>query len=244
MILFLLPLPLFVGAASAVAPQTSNASATVDGDFLSVTSWHAQTLTNVSWDIPDSTQDARHLIVFTWDEEATEEAWWPSFTDNISSRAVSPPSSTTSSYVPNVGGEEVVECTFQDYAFDSQSGDAFSTDENRELVSVDLADGRTWWYTASLGQERPNATTATSGVGQASVLLSEPGFYTVCLLLISGDDDDTDQRCPDEECVHITVYQPPYNFLEASYVVMPVVAPPFDRLLYLVQPCYFTRRYV
>lgn len=164
------------------------------------------------------------MIVFIWDEEATEEAWWLSNTDNVSSRAVSPPSSTASDsrYVPYIGGEEIVECTFQDDAFDSRSDDAFITDENRELVSVDLADGHTWWYTASLSQERPNATTATSGVGQASVLLSEPGFYTACLLLVTGGDDSSDERCPDEECVNITVYQPPYNFLEASFVLVPV----------------------
>ncbi|CAM9280664.1 unnamed protein product, partial [Pylaiella littoralis] len=218
--IFLLTVLLVVVAASAVEPQTSSASATADGNFLSVTSWHARTLTNISWNIPDPTQDARHLIVFIWDEEATEEAWWLSDNDNISSRAVSPPSSTASDsrYVPYIGGEEIVECTFQDDAFDSRSDDAFITDENRELVSVDLADGHTWWYTASLSQERPNATTATSGVGQASVLLSEPGFYTACLLLVTGGDDSSDERCPDEECVNITVYQPPYNFLEASFI--------------------------
>lgn len=230
MLSFLLTVLLLVEAVSGGAPQTTNASATVDGNFLSVTSWHARTLTNVSWNIPDSIQDATHLIVFTWDEEATEEAWWLSFTDNISSRAVSRPSSTESdsSFLPD-GDEGAFECTFQEDAFDSQSDDAFNTDDNREHISVDLTDGRTWWYTASLGQERLNVTTATSGVGQASVLLSEPGFYTACLLLISAGDDDSDERCPDQECVDITVYQPPYNFLEASFVVTRVVAPRFDR---------------
>lgn len=244
MMSFLLIVLLLVEAVSAGAPQTSNASATVDGNFLSVTSWHARTLTNVSWNIPDSTQDARHLIVFTWDEEATEEAWWLSFTDNISSRAVSPPSASASSSAPPNAGDFVVACTFQEDAFDSQSDDTFNTNGNRERISVDLADGRTWWYTASLSQERPNATTATSGVGQASVLLSEPGFYTACLLLLTAGGDDSHYECPDQECVDITVYQPPYNFLEASLVVMRAVAPRFDRSCYDFNLVIFTCRYV
>lgn len=207
----LLLLLVLVGPARAVEPKTSNSSVTVDGELLSVTSWHARTLTNVSWEIPLSRRNATHLIVVTWDEEATEEAWWPPDTDT-NSRAESPPSSTTSStYFPSIGEDLLLNvCTYSSDAFDSPSSDAFVTDANRALVSVDLADERTWWFIASLGQDKPNATSSTSGVGQASVLLSEPGFYTACMLLVIGDDE----TCPTEECVDVTVYQPPNDFLE------------------------------
>lgn len=199
--------------ACAVEPQTSNSSATVNGDLLSVTSWHARTLTNVSWEIPSLRQNFTHLIVVTWDEESTEETWWPSDPDD-NSRAESPPSSTMySTYVPSIGEDERPgACTYSWDAFNSQSNDAFAMDANRALVTVDLADERTWWFTASLAQHTPNATSPTSGVGQASVLLSEPGFYTACLLLVVGDDE----TCPKEECVEFTVYQPPFDFLEVK----------------------------
>eukprot|EP00752_Nemacystus_decipiens_P001936 g1865.t1 len=191
-----------------------NSSATVDGDLLSVTSWNARTLTNVSWEIPWWRRNSTHLIVVTWDEEATEETWWPSDPDD-NSRAESPPSTVSSStYLPSIGEDLPVPdlCTYSWDAFDSQSDDAFGTDANRALVSVDLADGRTWWFTASLDQDRPNATSPTSEVGQASVLLSEPGFYMACLLLVVG----LDETCPTEECVDFTVYQPPYDLLEVE----------------------------
>lgn len=204
----------------AVDPQISNSSAKYDGDLLSVTSWHARTLTNISWEVSDYRQSASHLIVFTWDEEATTSLWWES--ENGTSRADSPPSSTSSStsssYSPLIGEDAGDTCTFREDAFDSHSQDAFNTDDNRALISVDLADGNTWWYTASLNQNRPVATTLTSGVGQASVLLSEPGFYTACLLVVAGGDGDHggDETCSTEECVDVTIFQPPYDFLEAS----------------------------
>lgn len=214
LLLLLLLLLALAGPACAVEPQTSNSSATVDGDLLSVTSWHARTLTNVSWEVPWWRRNSTHLIVVTWDEEATEETWWPSDPDD-NSRAQSPPSSTMfSTYFPSTGEDIAAPdlCTYPWDAFSSQSNDAFVTDANRALVSVDLVDEHTWWFTASLDQDKPNATSPTSGVGQASVLLSEPGFYTACLLLVVGDDE----TCPTEECVDFTVYQPPYDFLEVS----------------------------
>lgn len=203
------------GSACAVDPQTSNSTATVDGDLLFVTSWHARTLTNISWEIPLWRQNSTHLIVVVWDEEETEEIWWPSDPDD-NSRAESPPTSTTySSYIPSIGEDQPARdlCTYSWDAFESPPSDAFATDANRALVSVDLVDEHTWWFTASLDQDRPHATSPTSGVGQASVLLSEPGFYTACLLVVVGDDE----TCPPEECVDFTVYQPPYDFLEVAW---------------------------
>lgn len=67
-----------------------------------------------------------------------------------------------------------------------------------------------------MSQERPEATSPSSGLGRASVLLSEPGFYNACLLVIAGDNGGDDDECSAEECVDIAVYQPPYDFLEAS----------------------------
>jgi len=221
LLLLLLLLLLFVGPGSAsVDPHISNSSETVDGDILSVTSWHARTLTNVSWNTPAPPINSSYVIALVWDEMATEERWWLSDTDNVS-RAESPPSSTSStddSQPPPIGGDVVDDtCYFREDA--SRPNSAFSTDENRALVNVDLADEGTWWYTSSLGQGMPNATnlTSTSGVGQASVLLSEPGFYTACLLLATRDADG-DETCEKEECLDITVYQPPYDFLEVRSV--------------------------
>lgn len=215
---------LLAAQASATEPQTSDSWATVAGNLLSVSSWHAQTMTNVSWEIPSVRQDASHIIAFTWDEEATEEAWWQA--DNIT-RAVSPLSPTSSlddddpivfddDYGTPTISDDPFPCIFRPSAFLSQSKDAFNTDANRRLISVDLADKRTWWFTATLGQERPNTTSITSGVGQASILLSEPGFYSACLLTVIGDDDGDNATCLEEECINVTVYQPPYDFLEVG----------------------------
>lgn len=217
----LLLLLLHARLASSIEPKTSNSSSTVDGDLLSVTSWHARALTNVSWEIPSARHNASHIIAFSWDEEATEEAWWLENADNIS-RAETPPSSTSSNtsslsddFLGVAGDVSLYPCTFRPSAFHSQSKDAFNTDAARQRISVDLADGRTWWFTATLGQEMPNTTSLTSGEGQASVLLSEPGFYSACLLAVNGGDGDS-ETCLAEECVDFTVYQPPYDFLEVS----------------------------
>lgn len=207
---------LLLAPASAIEPQTSNSGATVDGGILSVTSWHAQTLTNVSWEIPLVDQDDSNIIVFTWDEVATEEAWWP--TENAS-RAVSPPSTTAPTPSPTLppfvgqSDDPIPQCAFRTRSFDSQSKGAFNTEAARQHVSVDLVDNRTWWYTATLSQEMPNTTSLTSGVGQASILLSEPGFYTACLL---REVVDSSEACQEQECIDFTVYQPPNDFLEVG----------------------------
>lgn len=224
----LLLLLLLAGPTSSINPQTSTSSATVHGGLLSVTSWHARTLTNVSWEIPLVRQNASHIIAFTWDEEATEEAWWLADTDNVS-RTESPPSSpeTISSDTSITSGSDdflgqahdirvsPYPCTSRPSAFHSQSTDAFNTDAARQHTSVDLADERAWWYTATLRQEMPDTTSLTSGVGNASVLLSEPGFYSACLLMVIGSGGDN-KSCSAEECLDFTVYQPPYDFLEVG----------------------------
>lgn len=189
-------------------PKVRNSSETTNGDLISITSWHAQTLTNVSWDIPVWRQNTSHLIVLIWKEDATTT--WLFGDDDVSSRADSPPSSASTSYYEPTLDEPIFDkCNFRVDAFNSHTTNAFFTDDNRTLVTADLGDGTTWWYTASLNQEAPAATSLTSGVGNASVLLSEPGLYTACLLLAN------DGTCVQEECVNVTVYQPPYDFLEA-----------------------------
>ncbi len=215
----LLLLLFLVGPGSSVDPHISNSSETVDGDILSVTSWHARTLTNISWNTPaPPVENSSYVIALVWDELETEERWWLSDTDNAS-RAESPPSTTSSTSTddePPQGGDVMDDtCYFREEA--SRPNSAFSTDATRALVNVDLVDEGTWWYTSSLGQGMPNATnlTSTSGVGQASVLLSEPGFYTACLILATRDADG-DETCETEECVDVMVYQPPYDFLEVS----------------------------
>lgn len=196
-------------AAWSANPRVSDAGTTIDGDFISVTSWHARSLTNISWDIPTSRQHAHHVIAFTWDEDATMD--WLFDSDSNSTRADNPPSftSATSYYLP-VEDESVFDaCNFRSGAFNSSSEDAFYTDTNEALVSVKLTDGVTWWYTASFNQEMPASASNTSGVGKATVMLTKPGFYTACLLLPT-------ETCIVEDCINITVYQPPYDFLEAS----------------------------
>lgn len=202
----------------AASSKISYSSEINRGDLISVTSWHARTLTDISWDIPASMQDSSHLIIFIWNEAATE--LWRFGETNVSSRADSPPlnassssSSTQSpsadSYTADIAGDEFVPlvCTGVSDAFESSPKDIYFTEENQALVTPALADGKSWWYTASLDQDAPNATSPTSAVGEASVLLSEPGWYSVCLFL-------ADSTCALEECVNITVYQPPYDFLE------------------------------
>lgn len=193
----------------AMTPKINNANETINGDLISVTAWHAQTLTNVTWDIPAWKQDASHSIVITWDEEATDI--WLFGIDNISSRANNPPSSSaTSFYWPALDVPAFDACTLRGDAFNSSSKDAFHREENwTPSTSVDLADETTWWFAATLSQDAPTATTLTSGAGNASVMLTEPGLYSICLL--TGN-----ETCVVEECANFTVYQPSYDFLEAS----------------------------
>lgn len=193
----------------ATYPKINNSSETINGELISVTAWHAQALTNVTWNIPAWKQNASHMIVIAWDEEATDV--WLFGIDNISSRANTPPStSATSFYWPAMDEPTYDACTLRGDAFNSSLQDAFHTEENwAPTTSVDLADETTWWYAASLSQDAPTATTLTSGAGNASIMLTEPGLYSVCLL--TGND-----TCVVEECANFTVYQPSYDFLEAS----------------------------
>eukprot|EP00904_Undaria_pinnatifida_P013138 jgi/Undpi1/8955/HiC_scaffold_26.g11416.m1 len=184
---------------------------------MSVTAWHAQTPTNITWDIPASNQSSNHVIVIAWDEEATD--MWLFGVDNISSRAHSQPESTSAaSFYWPVADAAVFDatCNLRDDAFNSTSKDAFHDKENWAPASVDLADETAWWYLASLSQDAPTATTLTSGEGNVSVMLTEPGLYSICLLI-------GNQTCAVEECANFTVYQPPYDFLEASAGVDPSV---------------------
>lgn len=194
----------------AVEPKINNSSETINGELVSVTAWHAQALTNVTWNIPTWKQNASHVIVIAWDEEATDI--WLFGIDNISSRANNHPSSTSamSFYLPAADESIFDACTLRGDAFNSSSKDAFHTDEKwTPSTSVDLVDETTWWYAASLSQDTPTATTLTSGAGNASVMLTKPGLYSVCLLM-------GNETCVVEECANFTVYQPSYDFLEAS----------------------------
>lgn len=201
---------------SVMSPKISNTSSFFNGTYISVTSWHARTLTNISWSIPLGVRNMSHVISFVWEEKGT--ASWLYGNENVSSRATPFPSSTSMSHddgvlVSDDGPSSNLSCTFRDNAFHSNSKNAFFTDENRAFVTPDLANETTWWYTASLGQKTPTVMTPTSGEGNASVLLSEPGLYSVCLL---GDYE----TCSVEECVSISVYQPLYDFLEVRTVTI------------------------
>lgn len=190
-------------------PLVTNSSETIEGDLISIESWHAQTLTNISWNISTLSQKASHAIFIFLDVGATE-AW--RFSEETESNEAQAYSYYSTTYVPRVVPDEPISdaCSWRGGAFDLIPKNAFNTDELRALVTVDLADDTAWWYTASLSQEPQTTTGLTSGMGSASVLLSEPGLYTVCLL----QDNDT---CVEEECISpITVYQPPYDFLEVG----------------------------
>lgn len=205
--------------AEAATPQTQNSSITYSGIHLTAEVWHARTITNISWDIPASVTDAYNtLVVVSWDEEATD--LWRFGDENDTSRADTPPSWTdwSSSYLPRPTSDEPISdddfeyetCAFWEYVYAASSEGTFYTEENQARVTANLSDSnQSWWYTASLGHGAPiNATTSgTSTTGNVSVLLSEPGVYTVCLFIVN----DT---CDFEECVEVTVVQPDLDFVE------------------------------
>lgn len=202
-------------------PRVKNSSMTNSGQFLSSTAWHARELTNVSWEIATGDINRLHLIVVSWDEAATE-TWRfddDSSADNDTTRAESPPSETTSStshttsdYVPQTSQDEALpaSCAIRYEAYTAHTNDTFYQEETRQqALPPVLVNSSTWWYTASLDQEEPTATSNASIAGTASMLLSEPGLYFACLLV-------GNETCYEEECVNITVYQPPEDFLEVS----------------------------
>lgn len=196
---------------AAATPQTSNHSFNYTGAYFSIETWHAHTLTNISWDIPFETANSRHLIVLSWDEDATEI--WRFGDENDTSRSNIPPSWTTwsSSLIYPISGDEGVseERLCWENAYNPSSTGTFFVEKNWALVTVNLSDSTTWWYTASLNQEVPTDTSPTSTVGNTSVMLSEPGTYFACLFVANDS-------CEVEECVNFTVVQPPYDFMEVS----------------------------
>lgn len=210
-----------VAQAATGIPRVSNSSVTNSGEFLSSTAWHARELTNISWGIATGDINRLHLIVVSWDEAATE-TWRfddDGSADNDTTRAESPPSGTTSStshstsdYVPQTSQDEALpeSCAIRYEVYTAHLNDTFYQEETRQqALPPVLVNSSTWWYTASLDQEKPTATSNTSVAGTASMLLSEPGLYFACLLV-------GDETCYEEECVNITVYQPPEDFLEVS----------------------------
>lgn len=221
LVLFRLPLIALLAAAllltEASFPRVDNSSTTMSGEYISSTAWHARTLTNISWDIPARKAQTLHVIVISLDEDATESWRFDDSGDNTT-RAETPPSQTTTwtSYfdaeIPPLSPDEALSgsCAIQYEVFTPSLNDTFYRQEKQEQVTPVLADSSMWWYTASLDQEKPTAATSLNAtVGTASVLLSEPGLYTACLLV-------GNETCYEEECVDITVYQPPDDFIEVS----------------------------
>lgn len=198
----------------AVIPRISNESTTTHGDFISSTAWHPRTRTNISWSVPASEAHRLHLIVVFWDELATATWRFGDTNDNTTRRANTPPpttSSWTSYYVPPLSRDKYLpeSCAIRYEVYTPSPRDTFYTEMDRGLVTSNLTEASTWWYTATLGQEEPRRTSDSSTVGNTSVLLSEPGLYFACLLL-------GNHTCHQEECINFTVYQPPYDFIEVS----------------------------
>lgn len=218
-LLRLSPIALLAAAfqlAEAVIPRVDNSSTTTSGKYIYSTAWHARTLTNISWNIPVGEVHTLHLIVISLKEAATES--WRFENSGNNTRAETPPSQTTSwtsyfdreYYYPPLTADEALStsCEIQYGAYTASPNDTFYQQEQQEQVTPVLVDSSTWWYTASLDQEEPTATSLSSTVGTASVWLSAPGLYAACLLV-------GNETCYKEECINITVYQPPDDFIEA-----------------------------
>lgn len=185
-------------------PFTSNSSSRHDGSHLSVEAWHARSLTEISWELTNGSADLRDRVVIFWDKFATNVVRFGS-TVNATNRLATSSSSASAGYqiLPEEMGAGSSVCNYT--AYETGQRNAFYSQSMIEESSVTLEDSSAWWYTSSLAQEVHE--TEASNQGEASVPLSDPGIYFVCLILANN-------TCEPIECLEVAVYQPPYDFME------------------------------
>lgn len=199
---------------AAGAAFVSNSTATYNSTHLSVEAWHAEALTNVSWNLRDRrSADLRDRIIVYWDEEATSLLRFGANEDIINRSSMSSTSSSSSSAATNeytgfpdeIGAGSDI-CNLTAYTMDPLH--PFDNEGISEGATVGLEiDGySTWWYTSTLVQEVYSSATEADQ-GNASVLLGEPGLYIVCF--VPGDEE-----CIALDCVKVRVYQPPYDIIQ------------------------------
>lgn len=191
---------------------TSNTSAEYRSTYLTAQAWHARTLTNISWSLPDGIASSQDKILVFWDKIRTELfRFGSSASDSQTAFSISVTASTvsgTNTFPEGMGkGSDV--CDYETYdANGTAKANAFYTAELYRNATVELEDSRgTWWYTSTLGQQ---AVDSRSSTGEALVLLSDPGFYITCLIL--GNDS-----CVALDCLELAVYQPPYDYMEVRF---------------------------
>lgn len=186
-------------------PFTSNSSNRQNGSHLSVEAWHARSLTEISWELPNGSADPRDRVVIFWDKFATDVVRFGSTVNATNRLATSSSSSASAGYqiLPEEMGVGSGVCNYT--AYETGQRNAFYSQSMIEESTVTLEDSSAWWYTSSLAQEVHE--TEASHQGEASVSLSDPGIYFVCLILANN-------TCEPIECLEVAVYQPPYDFME------------------------------
>lgn len=217
---FLLKLGVVTSTVLAVSATvfTSNSSIAYNATYLSAEAWHAQSLTQVSWDLQQgepSAIEAHHrdrMLVF-FDALGTNLLRFGS-TDDTSQSTSSSSSSSSSSpladYIafPDDMGTGTDVCAYDAYVVDPSR--PFNNNALSQNGTAELQNSSAWWYTSTLGQLAEKTTAGdASGLGSVSILLGDPGAYFVCLVL--GEED-----CIAKDCLEIRVYQPPNDFLEVG----------------------------
>jgi hypothetical protein len=188
-------------------PVLTTAAKTFNGTFLRVSAFHTRDVTNITWSVPAARASAQDYIVVYEDKLASHtwfQTWNPWLVD------LDPPADA-------VDLSAVADVNWCDRtAVAPFVHDVMSAFHSPAVLAQALPLNETLFYAGSKARE-PNVVVAAAG--SASVALTEPGLYKVCLFLQSPADP-----CLPVECVTVELYQPPYDYLEveANSLVEPV----------------------
>jgi hypothetical protein len=180
-------------------PVLIGAAKTTAGTYLTAVSYHTREVTNITWSIPALSASALDYIV-VYEDKFQSHTWFQTWNPWLED--LDPP-------------DEAVDFTVvTDVKWCNRTAvapfvhDVRSAFHSPAVLARALSLNETLFYTGSKARE-PNVT--VTATGSASVALTEPGLYQVCVFLHSDL-----HPCLPSECLTVELYQPPYDYLEVE----------------------------
>jgi hypothetical protein len=179
-------------------PVVTAAANTFTGTYLTAVSYHTRDVTNITWSVPPARASPQDYIAVYEDKFASHtwfQTWNPWLVD------LDPP--------PNVVNRTAAAVDWCDTtAVAPFVHNVLSAFHSPAVLAQALSLNETLFYTGSKARE---ANAVVAATGTASIALTEPGLFKVCLFLHSEADP-----CVPAECITVELYQPPYDYLEVE----------------------------
>jgi hypothetical protein len=172
---------------------------TTAGTYLTGVSYHTREVTNITWSIPVLSASALDYIA-VYEDKFQSHTWfqkWNPWLEDLD---------------PPDGAVDLTVETAVDWCNRTAVApfvhDVRSAFHSPAVLARALSLNETLFYTGSKARVANAAVAATGG---ASIALTEPGVFKVCLFLHSDID-----HCVPTECITVELYQPPYDYLEVE----------------------------